>query len=235
MAGDGNELAEPLTEEPFKLLVQSIVDYAIYMLDPTGMRDELERRRRADQGLPDRRDRRQAFLDLLHRRRTARPACRSRCSKPPGAKASSRAKAGASARTARASGRASSSTASTTRTAKLIGFAKITRDMTESAAAQQALLEAEQRFRILVQGVTDYAIFMLSPDGYVTNWNEGARRIKGYGPKKSSVRPFPQFLHARGFEAGVPMRGLKIARERGVLKRRDGGSAKTAPVSGRTS
>src|SRR5438132_7131257 len=57
---------------------------------------------------------------------------------------------------------------------ELIGYAKITRDMTEQRKAQQALLEAERRFRILVQGVTDYAIFMLDPDGKVANWNAGA-------------------------------------------------------------
>jgi PAS domain S-box-containing protein len=64
---------------------------------------------------------------------------------------------------------------------KLIGFAKITRDVTERREAQLAALESERRFRLLVQGVTDYAIFMLSPEGYVTNWNAGAERIKGYG------------------------------------------------------
>src|SRR4029078_6788940 len=67
---------------------------------------------------------------------------------------------------------------------KLIGFAKITRDMTEQREAQQALLNAERTFRILVQGVTDYAIFMLDPDGRVTNWNSGAQRIKGYKPEE---------------------------------------------------
>lgn len=58
---------------------------------------------------------------------------------------------------------------------KLIGFAKITRDMTEQREAQLAMLESERRFRLLVDGVTDYAIFMLSPDGYVSNWNTGGR------------------------------------------------------------
>jgi len=63
---------------------------------------------------------------------------------------------------------------------EVIGFAKITRDITERKAAQDKLLESERRFRLLVQGVTDYAIYMLSPEGIVTNWNLGAERIKGY-------------------------------------------------------
>ncbi len=53
--------------------------------------------------------------------------------------------------------------------AHLIGFGKVVRDISDSKAAHDAALESEQRFRLLVQGVTDYAIFMLSPDGYVTN------------------------------------------------------------------
>jgi PAS domain S-box-containing protein len=52
---------------------------------------------------------------------------------------------------------------------KLVGFAKITRDMTEQRTAQLAALESERRFRLLVEGVTDYAIFMLDPEGHGGN------------------------------------------------------------------
>ncbi|HUP67217.1 MAG TPA: PAS domain S-box protein, partial [Sphingomicrobium sp.] len=97
----------------------------------------------------------------------------------------------------------------------LIGFAKITRDMTEKREAQQALLEAERRFRILVQGVTDYAIYMLDPDGRVTNWNAGAERIKGYSPEEVVGEHFSRFYTHEDFDAGVPHRALETARTTG--------------------
>jgi PAS domain S-box-containing protein len=60
-----------------------------------------------------------------------------------------------------------------------IGYAKVTRDISEKRDADQALFESEQRFRLLVQGVHDYAIYMLDPQGNITNWNAGAEAIKG--------------------------------------------------------
>ena len=97
---------------------------------------------------------------------------------------------------------------------KVIGFAKITRDMTEQREAQQALLEAERRFRILVQGVTDYAIYMLDPEGRVTNWNAGAERIKGYSPETSSAS-ISTFYTPEDLDVGVPKRALETARSTG--------------------
>ncbi len=82
-------------------------------------------------------------------------------------------------------------------TDELIGYAKITRDVSERRAADQALQESEQRFRLLVQGVHDYAIYMLDPDGMVTNWNAGAagdqglhrRRDRRPATSRCSTRP----------------------------------------------
>ena len=98
---------------------------------------------------------------------------------------------------------------------KLVGFAKVTRDMTENRAAQQALLEAERRFRILVQGVTDYAIYMLDPDGRITNWNAGAERIKGYSPDEIVGEHFSRFYTPEDLDIGVPNTALETARETG--------------------
>ena len=63
---------------------------------------------------------------------------------------------------------------------KLVGFAKVTRDVSEQKRAREALRVSEEGFRILVQGVSDYAIYMLDPEGRIANWNTGAQRFKGY-------------------------------------------------------
>ena len=65
---------------------------------------------------------------------------------------------------------------------ELVGFAKITRDLTDKKRAEEDLRHSQEQFRLLVEGVTDYAIFMIDLDGFVTTWNARAERIKGYAP-----------------------------------------------------
>jgi len=98
---------------------------------------------------------------------------------------------------------------------ELIGFAKITRDLTERRAAEQALRQSEEQFRILVEGVTDYAIYMLDPMGKVISWNAGAERIKGYTPDEIIGDHFSRFYLPEEAEAGAPANALRIAREAG--------------------
>ena len=94
---------------------------------------------------------------------------------------------------------------------KLVGFAKVTRDMTEQRANHLAALETERRFRMLVRGVTDYAIYMLDPDGHVTNWNAGAARIKGYAEHEIVGEHFSRFYLPEDAEAGIPRIALEQA------------------------
>ncbi len=97
----------------------------------------------------------------------------------------------------------------------LIGFAKITRDITERADAQAALSASERQFRLLVSGVTDYALYMLDPNGIVTNWNIGGQRIKGYLPEEIIGQHFSRFYSEADQAAGRPARALRLAREHG--------------------
>ena len=110
----------------------------------------------------------------------------------------------------------------------LLGFAKITRDLTDRKMAEETLKQSEQQFRLLVQSVTDYAIYMLAPDGRVTNWNLGAQRIKGYLPEEVIGRHFSMFYTPEDQAAGLPGRALEIATREGRFEnkgwrvRRDG-------------
>jgi PAS domain S-box-containing protein len=101
------------------------------------------------------------------------------------------------------------------RNGEFVGFVKVTRDLTEQRAAQMAALETERRFRILVQGVRDYAIFMLDPTGHITNWNAGAERIKGYRTSEILGQHFSRFYTPEDVEDGTPVRALETARTEG--------------------
>ena len=111
---------------------------------------------------------------------------------------------------------------------KLRGFGKVTRDMTERRRAQEALRQSEERFRLLIEGVRDYAIFMLDPTGHIVSWNSGAQLIKGYTAAEIIGHHFSIFYPPEDIRDGKPERELRIAtaegryEEEGWRLRKDG-------------
>lgn len=98
---------------------------------------------------------------------------------------------------------------------ELHGFAKVTRDLTQRREHEEELRQSEERFRLLVEGVTDYAIFMLDPNGYVMTWNAGAERIKGYHANEIVGQHFSKFYPTDVKESGWPAHELQLATETG--------------------
>ena len=88
-------------------------------------------------------------------------------------------------------------------------------DVTERRAADSRVRDSERRFRLLVQGVTDYAIYMLTPAGEIASWNAGAQRIKGYAEHEVLGRQFALFFTAEDRATGKPERALETARSTG--------------------
>ena len=98
---------------------------------------------------------------------------------------------------------------------ELVGFAKITRDLTQRRDAEEELRQSEERFRLIIQTVKDYAIFMLDAQGNVATWNEGARRIKGYSANEIIGRHFSTFYPHEDLERGKPSWELEVAAREG--------------------
>jgi PAS domain S-box-containing protein len=112
---------------------------------------------------------------------------------------------------------------------KLIGFSKVTRDLTERKENEEYLRQSEERYRSLVEQVTDYGIFMMDEKGRITSWNEGAKRINGYTADEIIGKYFSVFYPEEDLVNGKPQHELKVARaegkyeEEGWRLRKDGG------------
>lgn len=101
----------------------------------------------------------------------------------------------------------------------LVGFAKITRDLTERRAAYEALRHSEEQLRLLMQTVSDYAIYMLDPLGNVASWNLGAERIKGYRAEEIIGEHFSRFYTAEAIANGEPQAALATACREGRFEK----------------
>jgi PAS domain S-box-containing protein len=95
------------------------------------------------------------------------------------------------------------------------GYARIIRDISDSRRIETALRDSERRLRLFIESVSDYALYILDPDGIVTSWNIGAERIKGYRAEEIIGRHFSIFYTAEDREAGKPATALQIATETG--------------------
>src|SRR5689334_3635344 len=101
---------------------------------------------------------------------------------------------------------------------QLIGFLKVTRDLTRQKLADDQLRHSEHQMRTLIESVQDYAIFMLDVDGQILTWNLGAERLKGYTAGEAIGQSFHMFYTPEDRDAGKPARLLQLAAEFGRIE-----------------
>jgi PAS domain S-box-containing protein len=215
------------TEEPFRLLVESVRDYAIFMLDPTGY---VVSWNRGAERL------KQYTAEEIIGQHFSRfyPAADVAAEKPK-----------RQLEIAAAEGRVEDEgwcirkdgsrfwawiviTAIYDRQGKLAGFAEVTRDLTAQRAAEERLRASEVQFRLLVDRVEEYAIYLLDPTGLVMTWNHGAQKIKGFAASEIVGKHFACFYTAEDVAANRPQKNLEAAarlghvRDQGPRVRKDG-------------
>lgn len=214
------QIAEgPVTAERYRLLVESVTDYAIYMLDPQGTVISWNPGARRFKGYEDHEIIGQPFSRFYTEEDRAAGLPERALSQ-----AAENGRFESEGWRVRKDGTRFWANAVidpilNPATGRVLGYAKVTRDLTERREAEQALRRSEEKFRVLVQGVTDYAIYMLDADGIVTNWNVGAQRIKGYVPDEIIGQHFSLFYTPEDRERGEPQRTLQAAIDNGSAER----------------
>ncbi|MFC3215649.1 PAS domain-containing sensor histidine kinase [Novosphingobium panipatense] len=212
MAGEMQAEGNKTIEGRFELLVQSVTDYAIYMLDPTGIVTSWNAGAERFKGYAPEEIIGQHFSRFYGEDdRAAGIPARAL------ATAASEGRFEAEGWRYRKDGARfwANVVIDPVRTpdGELVGFAKVTRDLSARREAEERLRRSEERFRLLVQSVKDYAIYMLDLDGHVTSWNAGAERFKGYRAEEIIGQHFSRFYLEEDREAGTPERALRTARE----------------------
>lgn len=214
-----NRLAASQTEDGrYRLLVEAITDYAIYMLDPSGIVSSWNPGARRFKGYE--------AAEILGRHFSCFYTEEDRANDLPAR----------ALETARTQGKFEAEGWRVRKdggrfwayvvidpivgtAGEILGYAKITRDLTERRDAEMAARQSEEQLRLLVQGVTDYAIYLLSPEGRVTSWNAGAQRIKGYQPAEIIGRHFSQFYTPEDRDTGEPQNALAVALREGRFEK----------------
>lgn len=211
-------LASQTEDGRYRLLVEAVTDYAIYMLDPAGIVSSWNSGARRLNGYEPHEILGQHFSRFY-------PEADRRAGKPAVALATA-------AREGRFESEGWRIRSDGSRfwahvvidpifddAGGLVGFAKITRDLSERRDADEALRQSEQQLRLLMQSVSDYAIYMLDPLGNVASWNLGAERIKGYRAEEIIGEHFSTFYTAEDRMRGEPQAALVAAARHGRFER----------------
>ena len=209
-----SEIAWHQSEEPFRLFVESVQDYAIFMLEPDGIVATWNPGAERAKGYKASEIIGQHFSSFY-------PPEDVRAGKPHklldlAAKEGRVEDEGWRVRKDGSQFWANVTiTAIRDATGKLIGFGKVTRDLTEHQRADVALRRSEERSRLFIEAVQDYAIFMLDPEGNVITWNAGAERIKGYKASEIVGQHFSRFYPEDDVRSGKPPWELEVAAREG--------------------
>jgi PAS domain S-box-containing protein len=211
-------VTSPAGEGRYRLLVDSITEYAVYMLDPAGLITSWNRGAKRFKGY-DEAEILGQHVSIFYTDRDQRDGLPSRALASAARDGSFE---GEGWRVRKDGSRFWAYVAIDSicdDTGKLLGFAKVTRDLSERQSARATLRRTEDQFKLLVQSVADYAIYLLDANGLVSTWNMGAERIKGYRPDEAIGRHFSMFFTEEDRGRGEPERALEAASRDGRFEK----------------